>query len=74
MTDEKKSSCKYCNGSRKPLPIDTLACTVAPDEAVIEGENEENPAISVLVDGIWVYIRARFCPQCGRRLGADEGR
>lgn len=73
MKDERKSSCEYCNGNGVNLPIDTFASMEQPEEIVIEGEGEDNPSISVLIDGVWVYIHAEFCPKCGRRLGANGG-
>lgn len=63
--------CQYCDGNRTPLPLDTFATDsdLFVVEAVLEGVDERNPAIGVNADGAWIYVRARFCPECGRKLG-----
>lgn len=64
-------ACKYCDGSQREMPLDGFATTFeyASPEVRLEGIDEAYPAIWVMVDGANVYVRAKHCPNCGRKLG-----
>lgn len=63
--------CKYCDGSQREMPLDEFASTYEYDSPVarMEGVDEAYPAIWVKADGADVYVRAKHCPHCGRKLG-----
>ncbi len=63
-------SCIYCNGNNAPLPLDTFSSDseLFLMEARVVGEDEANPAIEINADGAMIYVRAKFCPQCGREF------
>lgn len=61
-------ACEYCAGNEKQMAVQPCSDEMV-DEAFIKTGGV--PAMSVCVDGMWVYITIEHCPMCGEKLVGD---